>query len=35
MPGNDVLCDEAANQIVTGLRVEEQAHRGQGPIVTT
>jgi hypothetical protein len=35
MPGNDVLCDEAAHQIVTGLRVEEQAHRGQGPIVTT
>lgn len=35
MPGNDVLCGEAAHQIMTGLRVEKQAHRGKGPIVIT
>ncbi|CAH0048281.1 unnamed protein product [Clonostachys solani] len=35
MPGNDVLCCEAAHHIMAGLRAQEQARRGQGSIVIT
>ncbi|VUC35821.1 unnamed protein product [Clonostachys rosea] len=35
MPGNDVLCCEAAHHITAGVRVLEQARRGHGSTVTT